>query len=173
MNENDTDSSAPPRSRRTTALATLVARATKPVFRQRGLADGAVLRDWPKIVGPELARRCIPERVRYPRGERSEGTLHLRVESGGLATELQHLEPLLIERINGYFGYRAVARLRLVQGPIVAAETPENAPPQPLDAAEQARIGRVVAEIEDPDLRRALSGLGAAVATRRRDEQES
>lgn len=170
MGENDTDSDTSTRKRRTTALATLVTTATRPAFRRRGMADGAILRDWPKIVGPELARRSVPEMVRFPKGERDGGTLHLRVESGGLATELQHLEPLVVERINGYFGYRAVARLRIHQGPLPAGPEIDSKPIRPLGEAESARVEAVVASVADDDLRRALAGLGRAVATRRRDE---
>ena len=46
--------------------------------------------------------------------------MHLRVASGGLAMELQHFEPVLVERINAYFGYPAVARVKLIQGPLPA-----------------------------------------------------
>lgn len=173
MGENEPDSGTSNRTCRATALAGLVTKATRSAFRRRGMADGTILRDWPAIVGPELARRCVPEMVRYPKGERDGGTLHLRVESGGLATELQHLEPLVVERINGYFGYRAVIALRIHQGPLPASREIDTKPVRPLDEAEIARVDAAVAAIQDDDLRRVLTGLGRAVAARRRDERGS
>ena len=79
---------------------------------RRGAAGGAIprrssARDWPRGSARE---------VELPRGERRDGTLHLQV-APGLALEVQHREPVLVERINAFFGYRAVARLALKQGP--------------------------------------------------------
>ena len=48
-------------------------------------------------------------------------TLVVRVESA-FALELQHLAPLLIERINAHYGWRCVGRLVLKQGPVRAAQ---------------------------------------------------
>jgi hypothetical protein len=88
--------------------------------------------------------------------------LRLRVASA-FATEAQHLEPVLIERINAFFGYGAVARLTLVQGPALNAPV---APPKlrPLSAVEQQALDARVAGVADPELRAALQRLGSAVA---------
>ena len=108
----------------------------KPIFGARGFGAGAVLTDWEKIVGAVLARATVPERIAYPQGERSEGTLHLRVGTASLALELQHLEPQMIERINSHFGYRAVARIRILQGPVKRTESPKPKP-RPAMASEK------------------------------------
>jgi hypothetical protein len=148
------------------ALAATVDRLTRPVFRRRGFAEGAVLTDWPAIVGPHLAARTAPEKV-VPGGPRGEGTLHLRIEDGALALELQHLEPVLVERINGYFGYHAVSRLRFVQGPLPRPRTPPpRRAPAPLTPAEQARLQDLLAGVEDDVLRERLESLGRAVLGR-------
>ena len=148
------------------ALAATVDRLTRPVFRRRGFAEGAVLTDWPAIVGEHLAKRTAPEKV-VPGGPRGEGTLHLRIEDGSLALELQHLEPILLERINGYFGYRAVSRLRIVQGPLPPPrQTPPRRTLSPLAPTEQARLEDLLAGIEDEELRARLESLGKAVLGR-------
>ncbi len=146
-------------------LTTLVRRLTRPLFGKRGLADGRVVGEWTEIVGPLLARSSIPQRIVYPRGERTGGTLHLKVAPGGMATELQHLEPLLIERINGHFGYRAVARLSFVQGPL-PPPPPEPAPPARLDAEAESHLNRLLAGIDDAGVRERLNSLGRAVLAR-------
>ena len=156
---------APHRTRRTKALASLVASLTRPLFSRRGLADGAMVRAWPAIAGPLLAAHTVPERVVYGRGRRAEGTLHLRVDSGGLAVELQHLEPQLIERVNGYFGYRAVAHLKMTQGPLPRRPPPPPAQPT-LDAEGERALADTLAAVEDPALRAALEGLGRGIMGR-------
>jgi len=75
------------------------------------------------VVGADLADKIAPDRLTFPRGERQDGTLRLRVSSA-FAPEAQHRTPQLIERINGFFGYRAIARVVLVQGPL-----PRSGPP--------------------------------------------
>ncbi len=160
--------SPPARARtgHTATLNTLIRRLTRPLFGKRGFADGHVVADWAEIVGPLLARSCLPLKITYPQGARTDGTLHLKVASGGLATEIQHVEPILIERINGHFGYRAVARLRLVQGPLPSPPpTPE--PPAPLGPEAEARLKRTLQEIEDSDLRTRLEALGRSVLSPR------
>ena len=130
-----------------------------------GFAEGALTSEWPAIVGTEIAARCRPERLTFGHAaERRDGTLTLRVE-GAFSTELQLLAPQIIERINGYYGYRAVVRLRLHQG--APAERAAPTTPGPALAPEQeAALEHRLNEVEDPDLRTALGRLGRAVARR-------
>jgi hypothetical protein len=147
------------------AIATQLGRVTAPLRRRRGLTEAALFADWTTIVGASLSAECAP--LRMARGtDGTGGTLHIRV-TGPLALELQHLEPLVVERINGYFGYRAVARLALHQGPL----SPRPAPPKrtrPLpDGQVDARLAPHLARIGDAELRDALSRLGREVLARR------
>ena len=148
------------------AIAGAVARVTRPIFGKRGFADGAIVRDWPAVVGPHIAAHTSPDKVVFPAGRRLEGTLQMRVDSGGLALELQHLEPLLVERINAYFGYRAVGRVRLVQGPLPAKPAPPPPTLAALDATEEEDLARTLSGVKEEALRRALEGLGRAVVGR-------
>ena len=146
------------------ALAPTVARLIRPALARRGFAALSIVERWGDIVGPLLAARTLPERIAFPPGKREDGTLHLRVDGGALALELQHSEALIIERVNGHFGYRAVARLRLVQQPM-----PERRQPiRPAPAAPEAdpALARRLSGIADEDLRNALDRLGQAVRAR-------
>lgn len=154
------------RRRGTSALGAAIARLTKPIFAKRGLAAGAIVAEWAAIVGPKLADESAPEKIVYPTGQNTEGTLHLRVANGGLAVELQHLQPLLLERINGYFGYRAVARLRLTQGPMTKPPARAGGAPRALEPAEEEALARSLADVADPDLRARLEALGRAILAR-------
>ncbi len=144
------------------ALAVTLPRVTKRLFGKRGFAEGGLAADWSGIVGAELAMRCRPGKLVFARAaERREGTLTLRVEAP-FATEVQHLAPQIMERINGYFGYRAVARLRLKQvayNPRPAADSAKPAPAPEITAELAARLESV----EDPELRAALGRLGRAL----------
>jgi len=154
------------------AIAGTLPQVTRRALGRRGLAEGGLVAEWPNIVGSEIAARCRPEALAPARkGRRDEGVLTLKVDPG-FALEAQHLAPILLERVNGYFGYRAVDRLRLQQGPLGRGRT-AKAPAaanreRPLDPDEEAALHSQVAAVADEDLRTALERLGRAVRGQRR-----
>lgn len=159
-------------------LADLVDSCLGEALAKQGFAGSDIVLSWPDIVGEALARRSRPVRIAWPRkpgAARAAGrrepppepaTLHVRVESA-FALELQHQAPLVIERVNAYFGWACIGRLRLEQGPVgrgamkpKSAETP---------SAESVAAARAATEgVADEGLRDALIRLGAAVMERER-----
>ena len=129
----------------------------------RGFTQTAVITQWPAIVGESWARDCAPEKLVFPRGERSGATLHIRTP-GSVAIELQHMEPVLVERINRYFGFRAVARLALTQAPVARPGPLPDAAPPPVTPADEKRLRETVTAVTDAELRGALLDLGRGVA---------
>lgn len=146
---------------RVRAIAAEVPKIAGAVLGKRGFAEAQLVAQWPAIIGDSLAAGVTPEKLSFPRGERRDGTLHLRV-APGLGLEVQHREPVLIERINAFFGYRAVARLALKQGP-PAVSSPPPARPRPLAAKERQLLEHRLAAIDDGALKEALERLGEAV----------
>ena len=145
------------------ALAATLPDVTRRAFGRRGLAEAGLIAQWPEIVGQELAAVCVPRRIAFPRRDkREEGVLTLRVASGH-ALAVQHLEPLILGRISSHFGYLAVTRLRLEQGPLPAPRRPRSPPRRPLPPkALEALDGRIDA-LGDPDLAAAFRRLGRAL----------
>jgi hypothetical protein len=148
-------------------LGASIDKIVKPLLGTRGFGAASVVTQWPQVVGEALARETLPERIAYPMGERSEGTLHLRVANSALALELQHLEPQLIERINGHFGYRAVARIRLIQGPITRTAPQKPKPVDKISPEMAEKLERQVAQVENPELKAALKALGERIGRAR------
>ncbi|MCR6631017.1 MAG: DciA family protein [Magnetospirillum sp.] len=148
------------------SIAVPADRVTRPVFGKHGFVSGALVVDWPAIVGSAVASHTLPLRIKFPPKERGEGVLEIKVASSAFATELQHLEPLIIERINGYFGWNAVARLRLRHGPLPERKAVRAAPPEP-DAQASDRLAAVLDKVDDPALRDALARLGKYVAAKK------
>ncbi len=147
-------------------LGSLLRALLTPAARARGFAEAALLTDWPRIAGPDLASWCRPLRLRFPPGKGEGARLELAVAPARLL-ELQHQTPLLVERINGFFGRPVVARLRLVPWMAGALERrPPPTPRLPPDPAALARI-RSSAERAPPALRQALLALGAAIVAAR------
>src|SRR5690606_24750226 len=90
-------------SRLATPLHKAVEVATRPVFKKRGIAESRLITEWANIAGEVLAGKTLPKRVAFPQGKRDNGTLHLSV-APGWALEVQHLEPIILDKIATYFG---------------------------------------------------------------------
>lgn len=139
----------------------------RTAFRRFGFVQSSVVTRWPEIVGPGHARNCSPESIRFPMGEKSEGTLHL-VVSPGHAPLIQHVVPEIIERVNRFFGYRAVAKVRIRQGAVQPASArtaragggnlaPPSLKPVPIELGDSLR------DIGDPELRAVLESLARSL----------
>jgi hypothetical protein len=145
------------------ALADLVPAVSETAFRKFGFVQSSLLTRWPEIVGDRLARVTQPESLRFAKGMKAEGTLRLTV-SGAASPMVSHLTPDLIASVNRFFGYRAVAKVTLLQGALrraaPSAQTPAptrpNAPPAPPPAS--------VRKVADPELRAVLEGLAASLS---------
>ena len=111
------------------AIAALVGKSSRAALVRRGFAEADILNQWGSIVGPNLAEVSSPEKLGYTRQSNREATLRIRV-APGWAPEFQHFEPLIIERVNSFFGYKAVARLQLIQAPVKKI-LPRNGSPPP------------------------------------------
>ncbi len=156
---NDQGADAP-RQNRARLAGDMVGAVGGVAFRRFGFVQGAVVSRWPEIVGERYAKVSTPESIRFTAGRKSGGTLTLTVE-GAHGPLLQHLTPLIIERVNRFFGYEAVARLVFRQGrPAPVAKAPRRPQLRPVPA----ELGEGLREIADPELRACLESLAAGIA---------
>jgi hypothetical protein len=65
--------------------------------------------------------------------------------------------------VNGHFGWAAVARVAIRQGPLPARAASRRRSLRTLGAAERAGVAERVAGVADPELRRRLAALGEAL----------
>ncbi len=127
-----------------TALNAMVSKMVRQAFWRRGFSEPALVSQWPSIVGVALAGKTAPLKIVFPRKERMRGILHIRV-AGAFAVELQHIAPLIVERLNAYYGYPALAGLALHQAPVedpAAAAPAFRHPERPIRAESDARTRR-------------------------------
>lgn len=127
------------------SLSALALRVTKPILGKRGFVGADILSHWPTIVGPELARFAFPQEVKYPRGRNAGATLILKVANGAAATLLQMKSPAVIERVNRFFGYAAIAQIQSVQGPLPVRPAPI---PEPVREVAPTSLADALAKLE-------------------------
>jgi hypothetical protein len=141
-------------------LAQVIEPLTRPLFKSTGLSGTRLLTEWPQVIGPALARHTAPQKLSFPRGKNTGGTLTIAV-AHGFATEIQHMQPIILERLATYLGYKAVTRL-VISHDFLAEPAPAGQPkPQPtLPAASVA----LVQEVEDDELKEALTSLAETLS---------
>lgn len=144
-------------------LGAIVAPLTRAAGAPRGFAEHRLLADWPSVAGAEFAQCCRPVKVSYRGRDAGLGATLVLEADGARATEVAHMAPLIVERVNRVYGYRAIARVRVVQvaagaGGLAEAPAPFDGPP-PLDTPASPDISAV----EDDGLRGALARLEANI----------
>src|ERR1035441_663190 len=112
-------------------------------IKTQGFASTEIIARWADIVGTEIAAYSEPMKITWPRanttGDMDDGvpepaTLVLRVE-GPAALEIQHLSAVILERVNRFFGWQAIGRIALRQGPLPPPPPPTPTPPPPPEGA--------------------------------------
>ncbi|WP_112663255.1 DUF721 domain-containing protein [Microvirga flavescens] len=140
-----------------------------PSLAAQGFATSDVLVAWPEIVGERLAEFTQPLKIEWkrkgpnadPEARPEPATLIVRVESA-FALELQHLSPIVIERVNAHYGWRCIGKIVLKQGPVRRVK-PQKPPMPVVGDEDRQRIGNAVGPIEEEGLKAALERLGTAV----------
>ncbi|NBO19010.1 MAG: DUF721 domain-containing protein [Proteobacteria bacterium] len=132
---------------------------TRPAMKANGLAGSRILTEWASIVGPQLAAHSAPEKLSFPRGAKTGGTLTISTESG-FAPQLQHMQPIILERLASYFGYAAISRITISHS---WARPAEKAPPRKPPTLPKGSAS-ITHEVEDPELRAALVSLAKTLA---------
>jgi len=153
----------PVRQNRARQVAELLPAVGGAAFRKFGFVQSAVVTRWPEIVGEKLARASTPESIRFPQGKKQDGVLTLTVR-GAHAAMMSHITPEIIERVNRFFGYAAVARVTIRQGDIAPRAVPRpRAEPRPVPV----ELGNSLRAMGDPELRAVRGALAVGVATPR------
>ncbi|MDG1439068.1 MAG: DciA family protein [Emcibacteraceae bacterium] len=152
------------RTFKTNSLSDLAKSVNNRAFRRYGFAKSDIHLHWSEIVGPVLSKSSLPERLVMPKEQDSDraGVLHVRVE-GSYAPEMQHLEHLVIDRINSYYGFKAVERMIFHHGKIDHGTLEKKYIPPILSDSQKKELDLHLKDIKDDDLRKSLYKVGAEI----------
>jgi hypothetical protein len=153
------------------ALGSFVPGLTRKAFEKYGFSAATLITDWATIVGRDLAVYTAPERLKWPKSVeayedtatdgkgRPGATLDLRVEPAR-ALEVEYRRRQIAERINAYFGYRAIEKIRLLQASI------DRPVPRKIRKPTAAEI-QPLPGVADDGLRAALEAMGAGIRAKK------
>ncbi|MCC4254011.1 DUF721 domain-containing protein [Sphingobium naphthae] len=143
-------------------IADLMPDIGRAAFRKFGFVQSSIVTRWTEIVGPHYAAVSAPESIRFPVGKKAGGTLQLTVMSGH-APMIQHVLPDIVERVNRFFGYAAVAKVAMRQGNLAPITAERRPPPRNLKPI-PVELGDSLRDIGDPELRAVLESLAQGLA---------
>ncbi len=151
------------RSCRAQSAGELVGPIGEQSFRRFGFVQSSIVSRWPEIVGERYSKVSLPESIRFPAGKKAGGVLTLLIE-GAHGPLLQHLTPMIVERVNRFFGYFAVNRIVFRQGKLPASPA---RPVRPQLMPVPKELGEGLREIADPELRACLELLASKIGASR------
>lgn len=165
MQENEENK----RTYKTSSLSDIARTINSRAFKRYGFTKSDILVHWGEIVGTVLARFSMPERLIFPRknefNDKASGVLYICVE-GSFAPEMQHLEPLIIDRINAYYGFKAVERLVFRHGMINKNEIQQKYIEPILSDSQKKDLEDKLSGIKDSTLKTSLYKVGAELISR-------
>lgn len=154
------------RTRTVKPLASHIETVTKPVLGKRGFTSHRILSHWGDVVGDHLAQQCTPDRIRFNKGSRIDGTLYIHAY-GVQAMELEYLKLQVIQQVNTYCGYHAIGDIKIIQTPLKQTQnlipSPKKPNVLPLDNQQNAVLEAQLSDMADGSLKTALERLGRTV----------
>ncbi len=125
-------------------------------------------RCWEQIIGEELAQYSLPQKISFQKNEKNNGTLLLQVLSGAFAIEISQRIPHIIEKVNVFFGYAAISKVKIIQVCNVemfqtAKKNAVNVKKSLVSEQEEFYITELAEEVKSSELRQAVRRLGRAV----------
>ena len=163
----------PKRRNRTLSVADAVSGALGPMLKKRGFASRDIIANWPAMAPPPYDQVTMPDKLSWPRGERSaEGAMLVLRCAPGHALAAQHDAPRIAAAVNRYFGFVLVREVRLSADPFTPGSGAKRETSSQPDPSVAAKVGGLVARVDDDNLREALRALGHALASRSDRESE-
>ncbi len=133
---------------------------SKPFLAKRGFAGIDIIEYWDDIIGPEMAPGIRPEKLMFEKDARTNGILHVKSAGGAFAILFEHKKLQIIERINTFFGYPAVARIHITQGKLHFPKPESISPIKKPTPAQLKKLEAKVTQIEDEELRAQMYKIG-------------
>ena len=151
-------------------LAEISGAVIDPILKRKAGMTTGLVAAWAGIVGERLAETTRPEKLQWPK-DRSNGdafepaTLVIAAEPRA-ALRLQHQTTEILSRVNAFFGFYAVAKVRFMQKPVALPKRDLRPKTRPLADRERSQITAMVERIEDPKLKAALAAFAEATLSR-------
>lgn len=132
--------------------------------RQHNFAHRHLILHWENIIGPKFHTISQLVAVKFPPQQTRDGTLIIALTNPGLSLEIQMQQLSIVQRVNQYFGYPAISKLRFVIRKEVKMN--DNFLTHPRTVAPiKHQVSELDATIQDEEIKEALKRLALASFT--------
>ena len=130
------------------------------------LIEVDIMLNWVDIVGENISAYSRPLKAVYD-NKINQRILNIDVPVGGFALEIQHKEQYLLNKINSYFGYRAIHKIKVNQNinmkPALIKNISTNKKTRELNEDEKKYLEELTYGIEDEKIKEILIKIGKDV----------
>ena len=153
-----------------TNVSKIITPIAKQLLGQNGFFMVDLLSNWQALVGKNLATYALPVKLAFAPNSRRDGCLTIATIGGAFAMEIKQQERSLIAKINVFFGYEAISKIKIIQTAnpedfAIYKKPIENLQKNVVSVSEENYITELIKDIRSPELREALQKIGQAVAT--------
>ena len=153
-------------------VSEFVGKIMEPVLSRRSGMTIDLLTAWPELAGEEYRDFTRPEKINWPNRAHEDdpfkpGILIVACD-GARAIFLQHDLSRICARVNVFFGFSAIAKIKIVQKPVKPITKHRQRTTAELDENKEAKLEKILGHIENAELRQKLEKLGRGVMAKRK-----
>ena len=141
-------------------------RGIKGILKKNGYNYSEIVGKWKSLVGKDISDFAHPKSIKISKNQKN-GILILQVKRGNEIT-IEYSKKEIIEKINSFFGYKAITDLRIHQNFTTFKSNIEklNSSEKELNSFEKELIFNKVNDLKNSDLKEALINLGSNIKQR-------
>ena len=155
-------------SRRPRSVTEILGEVLEPVLARKTGMKLDLIRSWAELAGEAYSSTTRPERIDWPKRKNEDepfepGVLVVACEPSA-AIFFQHEQAQIIERVNLFFGFLAIKRIKILQKPVLKLENShQDSSDKPISKEDQVKLSKLLNEIDDPETRERLQKLGSEI----------
>ena len=83
-------------------------------IKERNFVEITLIKQWKEIIGQDIAKYCWPIKIVFSDIKNSNGIIFLKTKRGR-SMEIEFKNDEIIDKLNQYFGYKAINKISVVQ----------------------------------------------------------
>ena len=83
-------------------------------IKEKNFIEISLIKKWREIIGDDIAKFCWPIKIVFSEINNSNGIIFLKTKRGR-SMEIEFKNEEIIEKLNQYFGYKAIDKISVVQ----------------------------------------------------------
>ena len=137
-------------------IADTLPKILKTKLKKANFVELSIIKNWKEIVGDDIAKNCWPIKIFFSDGNNSNGKIVIKVKRGW-SLEIEYKNQEIIEKLNQYFGYKAISKINIIQN--FEKYTVESKKKKIEKKITKKKFFKEIANVKQPKLQKALLKL--------------